>query len=280
MISAPRGDVVRLWLGWEELRMGTGDSIRKIREAIRVRSADIERLSRLVADAKGNPEYYISHGTLADIEAGSIPSIYKLLSLAVALRISYQRLLSIFGLEVGDLDRFRAGLDSSSIQISSTDSGRTGKLPVQSWKRNLDRTDLVHGDLGEFVPAPIRSRMNPERYLYAQLGWKDDALGDTVPPGSLVEVDKEDTEVRATAWTSLRERPIFLIWRRDGYLCCWCHKSGSELATVPHPASRLAAERLRLPHEGHVLGRVISVWSPLVWPSAEAHESPNRLNAG
>jgi hypothetical protein len=41
-----------------------------------IKASDVEHLSRSIADAKGNSDYYVSHATLADIAAGSIPSIY------------------------------------------------------------------------------------------------------------------------------------------------------------------------------------------------------------
>ena len=62
--------------------MDSGKWIRELREERFVKSSDIERISRSIAEAKGNPDFYVSHSTLADVETGSVPSIHKLFSLA------------------------------------------------------------------------------------------------------------------------------------------------------------------------------------------------------
>ena len=48
--------------------MDSGKWIRELREDRFVKSSDIERVSRSIADLKGNADFYVSHSTLADIE--------------------------------------------------------------------------------------------------------------------------------------------------------------------------------------------------------------------
>src|SRR6476661_2092541 len=55
--------------------MDSGKWIRELREERFVKSSDIERISRSIADIKGNADFYVSPSTLADIETGSVPSI-------------------------------------------------------------------------------------------------------------------------------------------------------------------------------------------------------------
>jgi hypothetical protein len=56
--------------------MGSGDWIRKLREERFLKAREIERLGRAIAEVTGNPDYYVSHASLADIEAGTVPSIF------------------------------------------------------------------------------------------------------------------------------------------------------------------------------------------------------------
>ncbi len=77
--------------------MDSGKWIRELREERFVKSSDIERISRSIADVKGNADFYVSHSTLADGETGSVPSIHKLFSLAACLKVSLEELLLVFG---------------------------------------------------------------------------------------------------------------------------------------------------------------------------------------
>ena len=70
-------------------RMNSGKWIRELREERFVRSIDIERVSRSPADVKGDPDFYVSHSTLADVETGAVPSTRRLVSLAVCLKVNW-----------------------------------------------------------------------------------------------------------------------------------------------------------------------------------------------
>ena len=54
--------------------MDSGNWIRKLREERFLKPTELERLSRAIAEAAGNSDFYISHGSLADIEAGAFPA--------------------------------------------------------------------------------------------------------------------------------------------------------------------------------------------------------------
>jgi hypothetical protein len=83
--------------------MDSGKWIREVREASFVKSSDIERISRSIADGRGNADFYVSHSTLADIETGSVPSIHKLFSLATCLKLSLDELLLAFGIDLNEV---------------------------------------------------------------------------------------------------------------------------------------------------------------------------------
>src|SRR5713101_10007468 len=86
--------------------MDSGKWIRELREERFVKSSDIERISRSIADVKGNADFYVSHSTLADVETGSVPSIHKLFSLAACLRVSLEELLLVFGIDANEIRQF------------------------------------------------------------------------------------------------------------------------------------------------------------------------------
>ena len=55
--------------------MDSGKWIRSLRDERLIKPSDVERITRNIAEKKGNSDFYVSHSTLADIETGSIPSI-------------------------------------------------------------------------------------------------------------------------------------------------------------------------------------------------------------
>ena len=86
--------------------MDSGKWIRELREERFVKSSDIERISRSIAEIKGNADFYVSHSTLADIETGSVPSIHKLFSLAACLKVSLEELLLVFGIDLNEVRQY------------------------------------------------------------------------------------------------------------------------------------------------------------------------------
>ena len=60
--------------------MDSGKWIRELREERFVKSSDIERISRSIADLKGNADFYVSHSTLADKKPDRFPAFTNFLA--------------------------------------------------------------------------------------------------------------------------------------------------------------------------------------------------------
>lgn len=240
-----------------------GKLIRELREERYVKPSDVERITRAIADAKGNPDFYVSHSTLADIEAGSIPSIYKLFGLAIALRVPLDEILRQFGV---DPDEVAAYGTQSQAELTQ---GEAGEPPFR-FQLNFDaacsaqETTLLRGQPQEIAsfPSQLQRRVDPRRYRYAVIGTEDDSMVELLPPLSLVEIDTTQATVQTGVWKTLRERPIYLVWHTDGYTCSWCQLGERELLLVPHPLSRQPVRRFKIPREASVIGRVVNAWLP------------------
>jgi hypothetical protein len=223
--------------------------------------AEIERVSRSLAEQKGNPDYYISADAWGEIERGATPSIYKLFSLAICLQVPYERVMRAFGVDPLDAN-VRVELERTElVRINLRELGFSFEL-------NLDRHfDLRHTHLldaesaaWQHLPAPLQERLNPSRYQYGLIGSEDDGMGDLIPAGSLVEIDRRQTSVDGFAWKTLHERPVFVVRHAHGYSCAWCQQDGPELTLLPHPLSRMQVLRFPLPQGAEIIGRVVSVW--------------------
>jgi len=55
-----------------------GEQLKALRRRLDMTTRQVERLSQQVADTKNNPEFYISHAWLTNIETGEFtPSIFS-----------------------------------------------------------------------------------------------------------------------------------------------------------------------------------------------------------
>jgi transcriptional regulator with XRE-family HTH domain len=238
--------------------MESGKWIRALREDRSIKPSDIERITRGIAENKGNSDFYISHSTLADIEMGSVPSIHKLYSLSLSLRVALTELLSAFGIDVAP------PTPPSSLQLDVP----TQFLPQQAFRFQLnfdtrmgiEETTLLNmpgRDLRSLLPAR-REQLDPTRYRYALIGSNDDSMAELLPPRSLVEIDTMQKSIVTFAWRTLRERPIYLVWHPQGHTCGWCQIEGKELSLIPHPLSQQRVRRFKVPNEATIIGRVTS----------------------
>ena len=249
--------------------MDSGKWIRELREERFVKSSDIERISRSIADGKGNADFYVSHSTLADVETGSVPSIHKLFSLAACLKVSLDDLLLVFGIDDNEVRQYAGQGEPGSRGPAALEARETRETGFR-FQLNFDNsfnsheTSLLRLNPQELaaLPPALRKRLDPRRYRYAVVGLKDDTMGDLIPPGSLVEVDVMQNAVQVFDWRSMRERPVYLVWHTDGHSCCWCQMEGKELTLLPYPLSRQPVRRFKVPREASVIGRVINAWLP------------------
>jgi len=244
--------------------------IRKLREERLVKAIEIERVSRAIADSRRNPDFYVSHATLADIEGGSIPSIFKIFSLAVCLKLPYEQLLLVFGVDPRQVEQYAGPEDPAQTNLEQLDlRPQTTRFELHFDRRvNVKETSLLDTDLPEtaLVPPSLRKRLDPGRFRYALVGLEDDSMKEIIPPGSLVEVDREQNKVETFAWTTLVQRPIYLVLHDLGYSCRWCQQDRNELILLPHPASRFPVTRFRTPSQASVIGRILHAWLALATP--------------
>lgn len=110
------------------------------------------------------------------------------------------------------------------------------------------------------ITGHVRSQGN--RYRKAMVGRKDRALYPMIRPGAIITVD---THQRAIAshkeWTNEFDRPIYLLYTRNGYVCGWCQltEQGTRLNVVSHLMAKLDVLPLAYGKDVEVVGRVVAV---------------------
>jgi transcriptional regulator with XRE-family HTH domain len=245
--------------------MDSGKWIRSLRDERLIKPSDVERITRNIAEKKGNSDFYVSHSTLADIETGSIPSIHKLFSLAICLRVSLNELLAPFGIDPGEVSLSQPDFDTDALVQTSPAIEPAFRFQlnfdVNSNPRETNLLRLPTLELQNFPPF-FRAKLDPMRYRYAVIGSEDDAMSDLLPPRSFVEIDTAQNMVEVFPWQTFRDRPVYLVWHTEGHTCCWCQVDGKELTILPHPLSRQPVRRFKMPGQASVVGRVTNAWLP------------------
>lgn len=239
--------------------------LKSLRCALRLSTREVERLSQQLATAKGNQEYYISHGWLAEVEKALFaPSVYKLYSLSIIYRCSLDEVLAVFGIQIRDAGREQTSVVPPRTHLveSRPEAAATVTVPLELRDQvYFERTNLVSRMFERWgeIPVPILQKMDLRKSLYGYIGREDYTLYPLIRPGSFVQIDAHQTKIGRGDWQNEFERPIYFVELRDRYVCSWCELDGNQLLLLPYPKSREPVRQVRYPLNADVVGRVTAV---------------------
>jgi hypothetical protein len=245
-----------------------GSWLRELREELHLTRMGVERLTAESASRASNERYRIRRGRLADIEDGhSAPDIFEVASLSECYKVPYPAVLRAFGVPPGESQGVLEHKSESGIstpQWSFRDAQRPFSLAFHT-KSVFDATRLVTESPEELgIPAAVRLDLDAADYRLGIIGLNDDTMGELIPGGSVVVIDKSHSTVEMSDWKSIRERPIYFVWHENGYTCSWCFLTRETLFTVPYPTSHQPVMIFKMPRAATIIGQVIHVWAPLV----------------
>ena len=262
-----------------------GMRLRQLREKLGLTLRDVENASVRIAARHKSDEYALPLSRLSEIENKStMPSVYRLYSLAAIYRRDLRELLSWFGLNVNDV-----GADAALVQLPNTHIANglqpaEVNIPVRLDPAfDLRKTTNIGRMIERWgvVPLAFLAHFANADYTYAYIGSEDLTMFPLLQPGSFVQVDESRDKVAAGAWRSELERPIYLIESRDGFTCAWCAIKGDDIIIQPYPLSPVLPRVLRHPQDAEVVGQVVGVAMRLDWRQNNNHENghtPPRLN--
>src|SRR6266853_4080326 len=248
-----------------------GEQLKMLRGRLGMTTRQVERLSQQVADTKNNPEFYISHAWLTNIEPGEFtPSIFKLYTLSAVYRYKFGDLLAFFGLRLDEMTK-----DILSIRLPTTHLiGKAAELEgdglnvpaLISPEFQLEKTSLVPRLIENWAKIPVSmvSHLNFGKALYGYIGLEDLTLYPLLRPGSFVEIDSRQNKIKPVEWLSGFGRLIYFVELRDAYVCSWCELDGNQLTVIPHPQSKQEIRRFHYRTEAEIVGRVTAVAMRLV----------------
>jgi len=242
-----------------------GRQLRRIRERLHLKYRDVEEASQQIARNRGNQEFSVGLSRLADIEnKGTVPSLYRLYSLCVIYGLSFQTVLTWFGINLDDLAADASRLSFRGTRPIDFDSSdfilQEAPIEVQG---TLDLSQTVY--LNPYIrrwgtlAVSVLKGVNLRKHRYAFIGTDDWFMHPILPPGSFVQIDESQRRLDGDGAAQEHERAIYFIEHRGGYRCGWCTESNGFLVVQPHWTSNMRVELFRFPEEADVIGRVIGV---------------------
>jgi transcriptional regulator with XRE-family HTH domain len=244
--------------------LSPGQRLRLVREQSGLTIREVESASLKIAAQHHNDDFAVPLSRLSDIETKStVPSIYRLYSLAVIYRRDVRELMSWYGV---DLDRIAADLKvidlPKSHRTEVLDAVKTIQMPVKIDSR-FDPTKTV--ELGRIiqqwgeVPLAFLGGLAKAKYAYGYVGRDDYTMYPILQPGSFLQIDQSKDEIVNGVWRSEYERPIYFVETRDGFACSWCTVKRDQLILQSHPLSPVPVRILAYPKDAEVVGQVVGI---------------------
>jgi transcriptional regulator with XRE-family HTH domain len=254
-----------------------GETLRAFRERVGLTTREVEAKSQEIAEERHNPEFYVSHAWVTDIENGKFkPSIFKIYSLSAIYHVGYTEVLSCFGLPIGDLGRYRASIGVPKTHLLGGEADVEGErvsLPVR-FKADfqLEKTNLLARvvEKWEAIPVGFLQHLDLHKSVYGYIGLEDFTLYPLIRPGSLVQIDANQRKISTEKWKTEFDRPIYFVELRDGYVCSWCEIDRGKLMVIPHAHSHREVRVFDYPAQAEIVGRVTGVAMSIVGGSSGA----------
>ncbi len=242
-----------------------GRKLKRVRERLNLRYRDVAEFSAAIAERHKNDEFAIALSRLADIEnKGTVPTIYRLYSLCAIYRLDMTEVLRWYGVDLATLAADAAGIElaaTHAVGFASLDDGEVQVPLVVDSALDIRKTTYLSRLIQRWgrLPAMLLGGLDLRNHRYAFIGTEDWSMYPLLHPGSMVLVDESKRKIAAGGWSSERDRPIYFLEHREGYLCGWCSLADGQLIVLPHPASHCRARVFAYPSEIDVIGQVTGV---------------------
>jgi transcriptional regulator with XRE-family HTH domain len=245
-----------------------GERLKQVRNQLGITTREVAVLSKLVAEEERNNEYLLSGPWLTQIEneKTSLPSIYKLFTLASIYGLSYTSLLALYGVDTSKVKLFHSRMPVAKTHLAqfeaSDQTSQTLDLPVRfDAGLNLGQTNLLSRMIETWgrVPLEFVQHLDLRHRLYGYVGFGDYTLYPLLRPGSFVEIDPELKNPKSRATRSEFDRPIYFVDLRKEYACSWCEIAGDKLLLLAHPLSPVKTRSVSFPHDAEIIGQVTAV---------------------
>jgi transcriptional regulator with XRE-family HTH domain len=245
-----------------------GERLKHVRAQLGITTREVAVFSKLIAEAEGNNEFLISGPWLTQIEneKTSLPSIYKLFTLACIYGLSYSSLVALYGVDVTKIKMLHARIPIAKTHLAQQEAAEHAAVSLELPVRfdaglNLTRTNLLSRMIETWgkVPLEFVQHLDLRHRLYGFIGFSDYTLYPLLRPGSFVEIDPELKNVEQRSTRSEFDRPIYFVDLRNEYVCSWCEVLEDKLLLLAHPLSPVKSRSVALSKDAEIIGQVTGV---------------------
>lgn len=264
--------------------MDAGDRLREIRNRMGASTREVAQMSKRIADAERNDEFLISSPWLTQLEnKTTLPSVYKLFTLASIYGLTYTYLLSLYGVDLKKVIQYHGQMplrNTHLATIESADGPAAIELPIRfDAGLNLNQTALLSRMIETWgkVPLELIKGLSLRHRLYGFVGLDDYMLYPLIRPGSFVEIDPVLNKPRHPLAHAEFDRPIYFVDVHEGYACAWCEIVGEKLLLHSHPLSPCRTRILKFPAEARIIGEVTGVAMRIGSSPPQISRPPSRM---
>lgn len=240
--------------------IGIGGQLRTARTSLRLTLREVEERTSSLAQESGNPGCRISASWLDRVERENrCLSATKLIVLALIYSLTPSQMLALC-----------PGVGESSGQLVSMPNPNPGR-PWEQGALELDLRLWLPVKFLNSTPPEETMLLQPEpgvlpaHFRRAVIGQRDRNMEPMILAGSVVFVDTQKRSILGRPeWTNEFDRPIYLLFARDGYYCGFCalDKRSEWLTLVPHMLSPEPKDkRWKFKHEVELIGTVMAMFA-------------------
>ena len=234
-----------------------GALLRSIRTEWGLSLREVRDRSEVLAKQWGSPRYASSFSNLAKLELGQHDiRVSTLISLSHIYSRRPHSLMDVCLPPAFDSPAFNSFDGPNSTVLIS--EGRLYEKAERLLPSSGPSPEIPENTA--LLPGDLHSQRN--RYRKAIVGRKDRSLYPMIRPGAIITVDTHQRAIASPKeWTNEFDRPIYLLYTRNGYVCGWCQltEHGTRLNIVSHLMAKLDVLPLAYGTEVEVVGRVVSV---------------------
>lgn len=234
-----------------------GALLRSIRTEWGLSLREVKDRTEVLAKLWGSPRYASSFSHLAKLELGRHDMrVSTLISLSHIYSRRLETLVDACLPPEYDSLVFEP-LDGPNSTVLITE-GRLYERTVRHLPLGVGAADTPENTA--LIAGDIHSQRN--RYRKAIVGRKDRFLYPMIRPGAIITVDTHQRAIASPKeWTNEFDRPIYLLYTRNGYVCGWCQltEQGTRLNVVSHVMAKLDVLPLAYGKDVEVVGRVVAV---------------------
>jgi transcriptional regulator with XRE-family HTH domain len=252
-------------MGGSSSRQKAGAKLKELREGLGLTLRAVQTHSKSLAEKNQNYDFFISRAWLNSVENGEYtPGPCKLYTLGAIYHTHWTNLFAFYGLNLRDFERDQAMFAPPNTQLVPEDSSFGDSLVVPMMQQGnlpLDKTNLISrlSEIWGTVPIRALQHLDLRNGVYGVIGASDFTMYPLLRPGSIVQIDENQTKPSQVKWKNEHDRPIYFIELRKEFICSWCEIQEGTLLAVPYPSPNSEIRKFAHPREAEVVGRVTSV---------------------